>query len=711
MTVLTARLVGNKGPESVARLVLAKHAAVPWQAALDYSVQWWEGFVGGGASPTNAWQALNQSLNPANILVFHNGKIQTLYGLRFRVTTRSVALMGERRTGAVAALNPQMYQHAGSLASQSDHLNTLEFRPPPLEAAIEALATAGDSTTIDPIMDGEDNVVKVPAILPVHPKLGALFLDGLLPHGALVTTRAIRDANPTAPAATELLTNFCLAAATTGRDSGMLLETSVLGSNRAKWTRLDPFEDQALLEYYFEYLEVTLPTPPTPQATPSPALASPSGPSEELLAALMGRVTGDLARSDKDADGKKYLASDLDLLNTLCGVDPDTRDGELTISEFFRDFRPIRSQAKTSRRFVENFRLTRIETDVEYPFFWSTQMVTDLRHLDFGGGDQRFLWEDRYRGVSLFSWAPAEETASYTAARDRMLAYEDTEAMHSPGERQTMAKLSGNGPDPPVSRQRLWNWIDHFRAMTRVVFGNLCPLIGPLSSIRRMLSNAPLFGAWRVANYANLTWRIHIGIRHFFNSGGGLQALIRVANDLTALHHFGDGGAPDEYVKAPKLTPENPKKRQRQDDNSPNDGGHVGSGSGGSGSGGSGNGPSKKQKGEVSGAPFAKAWQAHLERARKAAPPGAFFNATAIAPDQQARDALMGPELIQRVSGEPCFRHFIMGKCASDPCRQSHIMNGTLPANVLEEIKARVTARVDQLIANPLEYGRATGKR
>ena len=90
--------------------------------------------------------------------------------------------------------------------------------------------------------------------------------------------------------------------------------------------------------------------------------------------------------------------------------------------------------------------------------------------------------------------------------------------------------------------------------MTRVIFGDTCPLISPLPSLRRMLSKAPLFGAWRKTNYANLTWRIHIGIRHIFNLAGGLQALVRVANDLTALHHFGDGGAPEQYIKEPKTS-------------------------------------------------------------------------------------------------------------------------------------------------------------
>ena len=31
------------------------------------------------------------------------------------------------------SLNPHMYQHAGALATQAEHLNILEFRLPPLE--------------------------------------------------------------------------------------------------------------------------------------------------------------------------------------------------------------------------------------------------------------------------------------------------------------------------------------------------------------------------------------------------------------------------------------------------------------------------------------------------------------------------------------------------------------------------------------------------
>ena len=63
--------------------------------------------------------------------------------------------------------------------------------------------------------------------------------------------------------------------------------------------------------------------------------------------------------------------------------------------------------ARGARRFCEAFRNDNIQAAVEYPFFWDTQLLTDIRHLDFGGGDQWYTWADRFRGVSLFSWAPA----------------------------------------------------------------------------------------------------------------------------------------------------------------------------------------------------------------------------------------------------------------------------------------------------------------
>jgi len=251
--------------------------------------------------------------------------------------------------------------------------------------------------------------------------------------------------------------------------------------------------------------------------------------------------------------------------------------------------------AKGSRRFCEAFRNDNIQAAVEYPFFWDTQLLTDIRHLEFGGGDQWYTWADRFRGISLFSWAPAEETSTHTSARDKALAYEDTEAMHSPGERQAMAKLGGLMPAPPLDRQRLWNWVDHFRAMLLMMFEDECTLLPPLTTIRQLLYNAPLFGTWGRKNFANLTWRIHQGIRRFFTTNGVLSPITRVASDLMAMHPFAEDTAPPEYFPAakpapvPRVLPENPQKRAADEP------------------------PGSKRQKTVSAAPFSTSWQSDIE--------------------------------------------------------------------------------------------------
>ena len=92
--------------------------------------------------------------------------------------------------------------------------------------------------------------------------------------------------------------------------------------------------------------------------------------------------------ADRESDGKRYQDSDLTLLHNLCGIPPEARDGDRTISKFFREFRAAMGTAKGSRRFCEAFRNDNIQAAVEYPFFWDTQLLTDIRHLEFGGGDQ-----------------------------------------------------------------------------------------------------------------------------------------------------------------------------------------------------------------------------------------------------------------------------------------------------------------------------------
>jgi len=538
MMVLKASLVDSKHEGSIAQLVMEKHESVGWAEALEVSTKWWDTYRP-ATTVNSTWISLNQALVPPFALTLHDGKIRAIYGIRFRVSNRAVGLMGDRLTVGQMILQPQMFQSAGSMADQTKHLNKLTFNPPPLDIAIEALA--GGAAVVEPLAEDAGTAVTVPALLVVHPKIGALFVDGLLPLGALMTACTIRTAVPEAPVASKLLIDFCLAAATADSTSTAQSELSVLRANPATWVRLEPHSEDGLPEWYLQYLSVTLPTRVDPTPVVTAALpAAPRGDRDELVEALVHRLANPAGMADREPDGKRYPDSDLVLLHNLCGIPPEARDGDRTLSKFFREFRPFMGTARGARRFCEAFRNDNIQAAVEYPFFWDTQLLTDIRHLDFGGGDQWYTWADRFRGVSLFSWAPAEESSAHTSARDKALAYEDTEAMHSPSERQAMSKMGGLMPPPPLDRQRLWNWVDHFRSMLIILFEDECPLLKPLTTIRQLLYNAPLFGTWGRKNFANLTWRIHQGIRHFFTTVGALSPIVRVANDLMAMHPFAE---------------------------------------------------------------------------------------------------------------------------------------------------------------------------
>ena len=193
MMVLKASLVDSKHEGSIALLVMEKHESVGWAEALEVSTKWWDTYRP-ATTVNSTWISLNQALVPPFALTLHDGKIRAIYGIRFRVSNRAVGLMGDRLTVGQMILQPQMFQSAGSMADQTKHLNKLTFNPPPLDIAIEALA--GGAAVVEPLAEDAGTAVTVPALLVVHPKIGALFVDGLLPLGALMTARCWSSSRP-----------------------------------------------------------------------------------------------------------------------------------------------------------------------------------------------------------------------------------------------------------------------------------------------------------------------------------------------------------------------------------------------------------------------------------------------------------------------------------------------------------------------------------
>ena len=296
MMVLKASLVNSKDEGSIARLVMEKHESVGWAEALEVSTTYRP-----ATTANSTWISLNQALVPPYALTLHDGKIRAIYGIRFRVSNRAVGLMGDRLTVGQMILQPQMFQSAGSMADQTKHLNKLTFNPPPLDTAIEALA--GGAAVVEPLAEDAGTAVTVPALLVVHPKIGALFVDGLLPLGALITARTIRTAVPEAPVASKLLIDFCLAAATADSTSMAQSELSVLGANPATWVGLEPHSEDGLPEWYLQYLSVTLLTRVNPTPVVTAALpAAPRGDRDKLVEALVHRLANPAGMADREPD-------------------------------------------------------------------------------------------------------------------------------------------------------------------------------------------------------------------------------------------------------------------------------------------------------------------------------------------------------------------------------------------------------------------------
>ena len=153
--------------------------------------------------------------------------------------------------------------------------------------------------------------------------------------------------------------------ATADTTSSAQSELSVLSANPASRIRLEPHSEDGLPEWYLQYLSVTLPTWVKPTQVVTAAL--PDATRDELVEALIHCLANPAGMADRESDGKRYQHSDLALLHNLGGIPPEARDGDRTISKFFREFRAVMGTAKGSRRFCEAFRNDNIQAAVEGP--------------------------------------------------------------------------------------------------------------------------------------------------------------------------------------------------------------------------------------------------------------------------------------------------------------------------------------------------------
>jgi hypothetical protein len=166
----------------------------------------------------------------------------------------------------------------------------------------------------------------------------------------------------------------------------------------------------------------------------------------------------------------------------------------------------------------------------------SPQLIKDVQNLNFTGGDDLVTYDNRHKGLSIFSLAPLEDYGDEGNIRDRILHYEEIFAQHGPADRAAFESLSSVVVASPTNRDRLLRWVDHADIILTIFLGPSCPLIAPLAELTRLLHNPSYVSGFDVADFLTLLCMLHKAIRRFFAQHTTL-ALERVIADLAAGAH------------------------------------------------------------------------------------------------------------------------------------------------------------------------------
>jgi hypothetical protein len=653
-------------------------------------------FVAAAGQPDNAdlttlMRSYADSLTPMYFLVVVSGKVEVLYGLRpcHAVAgngARYLALMGERTMVAGMTAHPKLHSLRGQLNGQSQAIGREEVAAPTMEN-IEGAFNANAGLALVDALQADANGVP-PAqlaawkMLPIHPKFASLFFKGMTVRKAFALVRNIEAAIPQEHLGDlEVLQNFIRGAVTS--DGGANPESALTTG----WSRVDHSATPVLESWYYALVGHAAPTaanpPPGLPPLPPPAPANSDG----IAAALR-----ELVRERESPAGKAYYRHELEKLFPVVGAEPPYGPlTEASLPQFWRDFKRCRKGSALARGFLESHRNQYYPTSrSKYAFLFSPQLIKDLQNLDFTGGDELITFDNRHKGLSIFSLAPLEEYGDEGNLRDQMLHYEESASQHGPLDRAAFASLSSVVVASPTNRDRLLRWVDHCDIQITILLGLSCPLLAPLGELSRLLLDPSNLTGFNKTDVLTLLWMLHKAIRRFFLQNNTL-AIERVVADLAAGVRYAHENLPIQMRAAPLVS----------------DGSSVGTGSVRSAltnpSYGYSEGETKRQKfGGVQGAMFSIKFRDDINRAQVAAKPERFLASKLCRGADQMKD-LLGQDFLSLVppGQQPCLKFFIFGNCRNEPCHLAHALTRDPSKQIVDGIAARIKTRINAFVANP----------
>ena len=577
-----------------------------------------------------------------------------------------------------------------------------------------AIGAAGEETTVW-------------KALPVHPKIGALFMHGIPIRDAVQLVSHIVDAIPaTHRGHAATLTNWIRAAATTDAAANPRSCLHVDAS------RVDTADTPALESWHHEVAarwaqiqrvpallgsNQSLPGQPgstagsTPGGPPQPGSTAGQDPTvNSFLTALRqiagGGATGDDADDDDDSAprGKRYHDFERNAIFLASGQRrPFAALTDDNVPAFWTEFRPLRGKNHAARLFLEQYLATHWPAGrMQYDFLWTTILITDLKTLNFGGNDPRCAWDNRAKGISLFSVCPLGNTIEGETVRTKMRQYEDTQDNHMPRDRAAHDALStaaaANTAQVPAARGDLIRAIEFFEIWCGIFFGEQMPLTYPLQALLAALYKSADTVHWTKLEWHALFWALHTGIRHFFLEGDArrFERVVERFIDGEGASSFNlpiqlrqiraatvpaqitpDGSTTSDDLSTLSGSQTTKKKQKTQD--------------------------TRQQPGRLHGAPCATQFQADIARAEAAK--GNTFKARTLAAGQDQVKALFGSDFMQLLppGKMPCMRYWFFGKCSQSPCPMAHALPTEPTGAMISAIKNRIKTRCDHIVAHPNE--------
>jgi hypothetical protein len=336
--------------------------------------------------------------------------------------------------------------------------------------------------------------------------------------------------------------------------------TSALAST---WRVMHHSSSVSLEQWYFALLErevprapVAVPIPPPLAAAPNVTFAGEAAARQADHAKLLVTIMETLmkSRDGSPESGKDYPTHDREKLYMILGTaKPWDGLGEDLLPLTYRNLKSFRSKALGARNFLENNfkKMYPGETRDSHPFTWSTELLRAFRELDFVAGDELCNWENRAKGISLFSIAPSDQYGDGGKSRAEMLAFEKTVGNHTPADAARMAALSATMAQVPSDRLGVRAWVDHAEIWLSVHFSPKCQVLGALQDILQYLRNPVKFSQYEATNFRALIWNLHCALRSFFGDGD-VASLEYIAYQLKVNLVIATDGLP-EAMRCPEV--------------------------------------------------------------------------------------------------------------------------------------------------------------